>query len=102
MVLSMAVGPIVDIIGVQSMFKLQDILKFNESDVKKMAKNTVNRHKKQILSGKDSNNQPFTKYSKRYAKRKGVSRSNVNLKLTGKMLNAFQVQRTKVKKNQLK
>ena len=100
MVLSMVVVLIADIIGVLSMFKLQDILKFNESDVKRMAQNTVDRHKKQILSGKGSNNQPFKKYSKRYAKRKGVSRENVNLKLTGKMLNAFNVQRTKVKKNQ--
>ena len=82
------------------MFKLQDILKFNESDVKRMAQNTVRRHKKQILDGKDSKGNKFQQYSAAYAKRKGVSRGDVNLKLTGKMLKAFDVQRTKVKKNQ--
>ena len=82
------------------MFKLQDILKFNESDVKKMAQNTVRRHKKQILDGKDFKGKKFEQYSPAYAKRKGVSRGDVNLKLSGKMLNAFNVQRTKVKKNQ--
>jgi len=82
------------------MFKLQDILKFKEPDVKKMAENAVDRHKKQIASGKDSKNNPFTRYTPSYAKRKGVSRDNVTLKLTGKMLNAFGVQRTVVKKNQ--
>ena len=82
------------------MFKLQDILKFSESDVKKMAQNTVRRHKKQILDGKDFKGKKFEQYSPAYAKRKGVSRGDVNLKLSGKMLNAFNVQRTKVKKNQ--
>ena len=82
------------------MFKLQDIMKFKEVDVKKMAENTVRRTKQQIASGKDFSNKPFEKYSPSYAKRKGVSRDSVNLKLTGKMLNAFQVQRTTVKKNQ--
>ena len=82
------------------MFKLQDILKFNESDVKKIAQNTVRRHKKQILDGKDFQGSNFKEYSPAYAKRKGVSRGDVNLKLSGKMLNAFNVQRTKVKKNQ--
>jgi|TARA_Y100000033_G_scaffold18527_1_gene17380 hypothetical protein len=82
------------------MFKLQDILKFNESDVKRMAQNTVRRHKKQILDGKDFQGSNFKEYSPAYAKRKGVSRGDVNLKLSGKMLNAFNVQRTKVKKNQ--
>jgi hypothetical protein len=82
------------------MFKLQEILKFSANDVKLMAKNTVSRHKKQIAEGKDFENKPFTPYSIGYAKRKGVNRSAVNLKLTGKMLNAFDVQRTKVKKNQ--
>jgi len=82
------------------MFKLQDILKFNESDVKRMADNTVRRTKDQIASGKDYQGKSFQKYSKAYAKRKGVGRNDVNLKLSGKMLNAFKVQRTTVKKNQ--
>jgi len=85
------------------MFKLQDILKFSESDVKKMAQNTVRRHKKQILDGKDFEGKKFgsyAPYSESYAARKKVNVSNVDLKLSGKMLNAFNVQRTKVKKNQ--
>ena len=85
------------------MFKLQDILKFSESDVKKMAQNTVRRHKKQILDGKDFQGKSFgsyAPYSDSYAARKKVNKSDVNLKLSGKMLNAFNVQRTKVKKNQ--
>ena len=91
------------------MFKLQDILKFREPDVKKMAENAVDRHKKQISSGKDSSGRQFASYSKRYATKKGKKqfknqKSNQvnppNLTLTGKMLDAFDVQRTLVKKNQ--
>ena len=44
------------------MFKLQDILKFREPDVKKMAQNTVKRTKDQIASGKDFSNEPYEKY----------------------------------------
>ncbi len=81
------------------MFKLQDIMKFKEVDVKKMAENTVRRTKQQIASGKDFKNQDFTQYSKRYADaKKGGQRTPVTLKDTGKMLNAFGVQRIKVKK----
>lgn len=98
--LNTVAGIVAGTIGSQLMFKLQDILKFTESDVKKMAENTVRRTKEQIASGKDFSNKSFEKYSPKYAKRKGVSRDSVNLKLTGKMLNAFDVQRTKVKKNQ--
>lgn len=83
------------------MFKLQDIMKFKEVDVKKMAENTVRRTKQQIASGKDFKNQDFTQYSKRYADaKKGGQRTPVTLKDTGKMLNAFGVQRIVVKKNQ--
>ena len=91
------------------MFKLQDILKFNESDVKRMAQNTVRRHKKQILDGKDFEGTKFIGYSESYKARKrknqfkGQKSNQINppnLTLTGKMLNAFNVQRTKVKKNQ--
>lgn len=98
--LNTVAGIVAGTIGNQSMFKLQDILKFTEPDVKKMAENTVRRTKGQIASGKDFSNKSFEKYSPKYAKRKGVSRDSVNLKLTGKMLKAFQVQRTTVRKNQ--
>jgi len=91
------------------MFKLQDILKFSESDVKRMAQNTVRRHKKQIQEGKDFKGTKFIGYSESYKARKrknqfkGQKSNQINppnLTLTGKMLNAFNVQRTKVKKNQ--
>tara|TARA_R100000315_G_C5184906_1_gene107483 strand:+ start:181 stop:645 length:465 start_codon:yes stop_codon:yes gene_type:complete len=82
------------------MFKFQDILKFTKSDVKDMADNAVKNHKKQISAGFDFENKRFKPYSPAYAKRKGVSRSAVDLKLTGKMLNAFDVQRVTVRKNQ--
>lgn len=97
----MAVAIVAVIIGNQLMFKLQDILKFREPDVKKMAKNTVDRTKRQISSGKDFQGKPFKDYSERYANRKkGGQKQPVTLKDTGKMLNAFDVQRTTVRKNQ--
>ena len=99
--LSMVVAIVAVIIGNQVMFKLQDILKFKESDVKKMAKNTVDRTKRQISSGKDFQGKSFKDYSERYANRKkGGQKQPVTLKDTGKMLNAFDVQRTTVRKNQ--
>ena len=97
----MVVAIVAVIIGNQVMFKLQDILKFKESDVKKMAKNTVDRTKRQISSGKDFQGKSFKDYSERYANRKkGGQKQPVTLKDTGKMLNAFDVQRTTVRKNQ--
>lgn len=97
----MAVAIVAVIIGNQLMFKLQDILKFREPDVKKMAENTVRRTKQQIASGKDYTGQAFDDYSESYANRKKNGKVQpVTLKDTGKMLNAFQVQRTTVRKNQ--
>ena len=82
------------------MFKLQEIMKFKESNVKKMAENAVRNQKQQISAGKDHKNANFTQYSQKYAKaKKGGQRSPVTLRDTGKMLNAFQVQRVVVKKN---
>lgn len=99
--LNMLVGIVAGTIGSQSMFKLQDILKFREPDVKKMAENTVRRTKQQIASGKDYTGKTFDDYSDSYAKRKkGGKKQPVTLKDTGKMLKAFQVQRTTVRKNQ--
>jgi len=101
MVLNMAVESVADITGILSMFNLPDILKFRNSDVKEMAKNAVDNHKSQIASGKGFDNSPFKDYSDSYAKRKkGGQKQPVTLKDTGKMLKAFQVQRTLVKKNQ--
>ena len=82
------------------MFKLQELLKFRESDVKKMAENAVDNHKRQIAVGKDFQNKSFTEYSKSYAKKKKQGRRTpVTLRDTGKMLRAFDVQKTFLKKN---
>ena len=82
------------------MFKFQDLLKFKDTDVKKMAKNTVDRTKSQIATGKDFQNKSFTQYNKAYANnKKGGKRQPVNLRDTGKMLLAFDVQKTFVAKN---
>ncbi len=99
--LNTVVGIVAVIIGNQLMFKLQDILKFKAPDVKQMAENTVRRTKRQIASGKDYTGEAFDDYSESYANRKkGGQKQPVTLKDTGKMLNAFQVQRTTVRKNQ--
>ncbi len=96
----MVVGIAVDITGVLLMFKFQELLKFRESDVKKMAENAVDNHKRQIAVGKDFQNESFTKYSKSYAKKKKQGRRRpVTLRDTGKMLRAFDVQKTFLKKN---
>lgn len=92
---------VADTTGILSMFNLPDMLKFRNADVKEMAKNAVGNHKSQIASGKGFDNSPFKDYSDSYAKRKkGGQKQPVTLKDTGKMLKAFQVQRTVVKKNQ--
>ena len=101
MALNMLEESVADTTGILSMFNLPDILKFRNSDVKEMAKNAVDNHKSQIASGKGFDNSPFKDYSDSYAKRKkGGQKQPVTLKDTGKMLKAFQVQRTLVKKNQ--
>ena len=101
MALNMVAERVADTTGILSMFNLPDMLKFRNADVKEMAKNAVDNHKNQIASGKGFDNSPFKDYSDSYAKRKkGGQKQPVTLKDTGKMLKAFQVQRTVVKKNQ--
>lgn len=101
MALNMAEESVADITGILLMFNLPDILKFRNSDVKEMAKNAVDNHKSQIASGKGFDNSPFKDYSDSYAKRKkGGQKQPVTLKDTGKMLKAFNVVRSVVKKNQ--
>jgi len=97
----MVAAYVADITGILLMFNLPDILKFRNSDVKEMAKNAVDNHKSQIASGKGFDNSPFKDYSDSYAKRKkGGQKQPVTLKDTGKMLKAFNVVRSVVKKNQ--
>lgn len=45
-------------------------------------------------SGKDINGRTFKPYSKEYAQQKGVTRSSVDLVLTGEMLESFEDSRT--------
>lgn len=45
---------------------------------------------KRTTSGKDIDGSKFTKYSKEYAKKKGVPRSSVDLVLEGDMLRSFE------------
>jgi len=101
MALNMAEESVADTTGILLMFNLPDILKFRNADVKEMAKNAVDNHKSQIASGKGFDNSPFKDYSDSYAKRKkGGQKQPVTLKDTGKMLKAFNVVRSVVKKNQ--
>lgn len=46
-------------------------------------------------AGYDKNNEKFVKYSEGYAKKKGVGRSEVDLILTGEMMESLQVLSTK-------
>jgi len=93
------------------MFKFSQMLKFTPDDIKRMAHSTAMRHRDQIFQGKDANNKPFQKYSTSYAKRKkakkfknqiNTSTSPVNMTLTGKMLNSFEVIKTNFKGKEIK
>lgn len=97
------VGLIADTSLCQSMFNFLNMLQFSKSDIGAMAERTLNRHKKQILSGKDADGSSFEQYSKSYSKRKkGGQRTPVTLKDTGKMLKAFQVLKADYKSKELK
>ena len=43
------------------------------------------------FEGRNKNNRPFTRYSKEYAKAKGVSRSDVDLTVSGEMLDELDI-----------
>jgi len=87
----------------QSMFNFLNMLKFSKSDIGAMAERTLNRHKRQIVSGKDADGESFKQYSKSYAKRKkSGERTPVTLRDTGKMLKAFQVLKADYKSKELK
>lgn len=97
------VGLIADTSLCQSMFNFLNMLQFSKANIITMAERTLNRHKKQIESGKDAHGSSFEKYSKGYARRKkGGQRTPVTLKDTGKMLKAFQVLKADYKSKELK
>jgi hypothetical protein len=93
------------------MFKFSQMLRFTSDDMKRIAHKTAMRHRDQIFQGKDANDKPFEKYNERYAENKKAkkfenqinsSTNPVNMTLTGKMLNAFQVIKANFKGRELK
>ena len=57
----------------------------------------VEKIQERTSGGKDIDNRKFTRYSKGYADKKGVSRSSVDLILTGEMLTSFDESTTRDK-----
>jgi hypothetical protein len=97
------VGLIADTSLCPSMFDLHKMLKFTKANIIIMAEKTLDRHKRQIVSGKDAHGDSFEQYSKSYAKRKkSGERTPVTLRDTGKMLKAFQVLKADYKTKELK
>jgi len=85
------------------MFNFLNMLKFTKANIIIMAEKTLDRHKRQIVSGKDAHGESFKQYSKSYAKRKkSGERTPVTLRDTGKMLKAFQVLKADYKTKELK
>lgn len=83
----------IKITGVEEMRRqLREINHFLDSN--EPMKNVCKDVKKRILErtdhGRDYKNLKFYPYSTKYAKRKGVGRSSVDLKLTGTMLGAIE------------
>ena len=96
-------GLIADTSLCQSMFNFLNMLKFSKANIIIMAEKTLDRHKRQIVSGKDADGESFKQYSKSYAKRKkSGERTPVTLRDTGKMLKAFQVLKADYKGKELK
>lgn len=87
---------------VSQTYNLKDLLGREPSDSEK--KEFVDRAVQVIVertqSGKDINGKKFTKYSKEYAKTKGVGRGDVDLTLTQDMLEAMRDKN--IKKNLVK
>ena len=67
------------------------IVKFGPAFYKRLGNMTINKHIQSILKGNDVRGKPFKPYSQSYAKRKGVGVNDVNLKLTGKMLQSIKL-----------
>ena len=93
------------------MFKLSQMLKFTTEDTKRLADNTVKRHRLQIRSGFGSDNKKFKPYKPNYAKRKRAGKfpkqttrsiDPVNMTLTGAMLNKFDTIKSDYKTKEIK
>ena len=64
----------------------KQIVKFGKAFYKRLGEETVKKHVNYIRSGKDVEGKDYLIYSKSYARKKKVSRNNVNLTATGNML----------------
>ena len=87
---------------VSQTFNLKKLLGYEPSERQKEAffELAVNKMVDRTTSGKDIDNRKFTKYSKEYAEKKGVSRTSVDLVLDGNMLSSFE--QSKQQKNLIK
>ena len=64
----------------------KQIVKFGKAFYKRLGEQTVKKHVNYIRSGKDVEGKDYIPYSKSYARKKKVSRNDVNLTATGNML----------------
>lgn len=71
--------------------KIQIPMGYTYERKQQMAADIVDFIRFRTLSGYDKNNNPFPKYTKDYAETKGVGRGDVDLKLTGEMLDAIKI-----------
>lgn len=69
--------------------EINHLLSSNEP-MKNICKDVKKRILERTERGRDYKNLKFVPYSRKYAKRKGVSKGSVNLKLTGTMLGAIE------------
>jgi len=67
------------------------IVNFGSNFYRGLGNKTILRHIQHILSGNDVRGKKFLPYNKHYAKKKGVGVNDVNLRLTGKMLNSIKL-----------
>ena len=69
----------------------KQIVNFGANFYRGLGNKTILRHIQHILSGNDVRGKKFLPYNKHYAKKKGVGVNDVNLRLTGKMLNSIKL-----------
>jgi hypothetical protein len=77
---------------VSQKFNLKELLGYEPTEEQKKLfyELAVDKMVNRTADGKDINGQKFTRYSEKYAKKKGVSRDSVDLILSGDMLSSFE------------
>lgn len=77
---------------IYQVIKLKQVFGYSPDEAEKRLffNEAVNHIVRRTTTGKDRFNKRFTRYNKTYAKNKGVTRSSVDLTLTGRMLNSFE------------